>query len=79
MPSSYNIGPHYETLVRSLVESGRYASASEVLRDGLRLLEERDAKLRALRDEIRKGLDSGPAIPAEVVLDRLQKKYLGRG
>ncbi len=83
MPSSYNIGPHYETLVRSLVESGRYASASEVLRDGLRLLEareeERDAKLRALRDEIRKGLESGPAIPAEVVLDRLQKKYLGRG
>ena len=40
MPSSYTIGQHYEGLVRQLVESGRYASASEVLREGLRLIEE---------------------------------------
>ncbi|NVP56374.1 type II toxin-antitoxin system ParD family antitoxin [Mycoplana rhizolycopersici] len=82
MPSSYNIGPHYESLVRTLVESGRYASASEVLRDSLRLLEEREeqrqAKLDALREEIRNGLESGAGIPAEDVLDRLQKKYQGR-
>lgn len=46
-------------LVRELVDSGRYASASEVLRDGLRLLEEREeqrwAKLDALREAIREG------------------------
>lgn len=50
MPSSYNIGSHYESLVRKLVESGRYASASEVMRDSLRLLEQRE-EVRALELE----------------------------
>ena len=49
----------------------RYASASEVIRDGLRTLEERQKframKLEALRAEIQKGADSGPGIPAEKV------------
>lgn len=64
MPSSYTLGPHYEQFVRNLVRSGRYASASEVMRDGLRLMEEREelraAKLDAMRASIREGLDSGP-------------------
>ncbi|WP_269931198.1 type II toxin-antitoxin system ParD family antitoxin [Aminobacter sp. HY435] len=63
MPSSYTLGAHFEGLVRDLVDSGRYASASEVLRDGLRLLEEREdrrqAKLEALRDAVREGIESG--------------------
>ncbi|MCJ2013227.1 type II toxin-antitoxin system ParD family antitoxin [Methylobacterium sp. J-076] len=63
MPSSYTLGSHYERFVRELVASGRYASASEVMRDGLRLVEEREqiraAKLDALRRDIREGLDSG--------------------
>ena len=67
MPSSYTIGRHYEGLVRELVASGRYASASEVLRDGLRLIEEREqlrkAKLEALRNAIREGLESGEPEP----------------
>ncbi len=79
MPASYNIGSRYEALVRELVESGRYASASEVVRDSLRLLEEREeqrqAKLAALREDIRKGKESGPGIPASEVLDRLEAKY----
>lgn len=79
MPASYSIGPRYETLVRKLVESGRYASASEVVRDSLRLLEEREeqrqAKLAALRNDIRKGVESGPGIPASDVFDRLEAKY----
>ncbi|BCH13533.1 MULTISPECIES: type II toxin-antitoxin system ParD family antitoxin [unclassified Mesorhizobium] len=79
MPSSYNIGARYETLVRELVGSGRYASASEVLRDSLRLLEEREAqrkaKLAALRDDIRAGIESGPGIPADEIFDRLEAKY----
>ena len=70
MPSSYTVGEHYEAFVRDLVASGRYASASEVLRDGLRLLEEheqlRAIKLEALRKEIQKGLDSGDAGPWDV-------------
>lgn len=70
MPSSYTIGEHYEKLVRDLVGSGRYASASEVLRDGLRLIEEREQlraiKLQALRDAIQEGLDSGDAGPLDM-------------
>jgi antitoxin ParD1/3/4 len=81
VPASYNIGSRYEAFVRGLVESGRYASASEVVRDSLRLLEDREeqrqAKLAALRDDIRKGIESGPGIPAEQVFDRLERKYRG--
>jgi antitoxin ParD1/3/4 len=62
--------PELEALVRRKVESGRYLSASEVMREALRLLEERD-KLEELRREelrnaIRKGLDSGPAEPLDM-------------
>lgn len=82
MPSSYNIGSHYEGLVRELVESGRYATASEVMRDSLRLLEEREeqrkARLNGLRSAIRTGVESGPGVPAEQVFDRLESKYSGK-
>ena len=65
MATSYSIGKHFEELIDDLVESGRYATASEVMREGLRLVEEREerrkAKLEALRAEIQKGFDSGPA------------------
>jgi antitoxin ParD1/3/4 len=65
MASSYTLGSHFESFVKNLVRSGRYASASEVMRDGLRLVEEREnmraAKLDALRADIRAGLESGPA------------------
>ena len=70
MPSSYTIGEHYEAFARKLVESGRYASMSEVLRDGMRLMEEREQlreiKLKALREAIQEGLDSGDAGPMDV-------------
>ena len=70
MPSSYTVGDHYETFVRDLVSTGRYSSASEVLRDGLRLLEEREPlreiKLKALREAIQEGLDSGNYEPWDV-------------
>ena len=65
MATSYSIGKHFEGFIESLIESGRYSTASEVMRDGLRMIEEREerrkAKLEALRAEIQKGLDSGPA------------------
>lgn len=70
MPSSYTLGGHYEAFVRSLVDSGRYASASEVMRDGLRLVEEREqrreAKLAALHRDIEEGLNSGPPEPLDM-------------
>ncbi|MGK6311906.1 type II toxin-antitoxin system ParD family antitoxin [Neorhizobium sp. DT-125] len=82
MPSSYNLGPHYEGFVRQLVGSGRYASASEVMRDSLRLLEEREeqrkARLEALRADIRAGIESGEGLPADEIFTRLEAKYSGR-
>ena len=60
-----SLTPHLEELVKKKVDSGLYGSASEVMREALRLLEERDRlhamRLEELRAEIRKGLDSGEA------------------
>jgi antitoxin ParD1/3/4 len=71
MPSSYVVGEHFEAFIKAQIQQGRYASASEVIRDGLRALEDREKframKLEALRAEIQKGADSGAAIPAETV------------
>lgn len=59
-----------EEMVKGLVKSGRYNSASEVVRDGLRLVEEREElhqlKLQGLKDAIQAGLDSGPAASWDV-------------
>jgi antitoxin ParD1/3/4 len=58
-----NLTPQLEELVRSKVASGMYTSASEVVREALRLMDEQDrlraAKLEELRDDIRQGMDSG--------------------
>ena len=59
--TSIALGDHLQNFVQEQVAKGRYGSASEVIRAGLRLLEEHDAKLAALRNAIQKGLDSGPA------------------
>jgi len=65
-----SLPPQLENLVKNKVESGLYSSASEVLREALQLLEERDQldKLRfeALRSDIQKGLDSGEATPLDI-------------
>ena len=70
MPSSFTLGKRYETMVRDMVDSGRYASASEVLRDGLRLLEEREeqrqAKLASLREAMQDGMNSGPPTELDI-------------
>jgi len=47
-----SIGERWEGYVEALLKTGRYASASEVIREGLRLVEEREAKLAALRETI---------------------------
>ena len=65
MGMNVNLTPQLEELVRSKVNSGMYTSASEVVREALRLMDEQDrlrqAKLDELRRDICKGIDSGPS------------------
>lgn len=78
MPSSYVIGDHFEAFIKEQIQQGRYASASEVVRDGLRALEDRErlraAKLKALRVEIQHGADSGAAIESATVFSEVRKR-----
>lgn len=78
MPSSFTLGSHFEGFIRQQVNSGRYASASEVVRDSLRLLEEREqeraARLDALRTEIDHGATSGAALPADQVFAHVRAR-----
>jgi antitoxin ParD1/3/4 len=64
MGMNVNLTPHLEEMVRHKVNSGLYTSASEVVREALRLMEERDrlreAKLEQLKQDIREGQESGP-------------------
>ncbi len=67
---NFSIPPAMETFIRKQVKTGRYGNASEVVREGLRLLmhemETRQKKLVALRREIQKGIDSGPSRPLDI-------------
>jgi len=61
--TSFALGDHFASFVEGKVAEGRFASASEVVRAGLRLLEEREAKLSALRAALLEGEISGAATP----------------
>lgn len=54
-----SIGERWEGFIDAVVQSGRYGSASEVVREGLRLVEEREQKLIALRTEIQAAIAEG--------------------
>ena len=79
MPTSVALSSHFETFVRDQVESGRYNNASEVVRAGLRLLEDQqkqaELQLEAMKAAIAAGLASGRSIPGDQVFDRLEAKY----
>jgi antitoxin ParD1/3/4 len=79
MPTSVALGNHFESFVRDQLQSGRFNNASEVVRAGLRLLEEQEQRkqleLEALRTEIAAGLASGRRKPASDVFERLEAKY----
>jgi antitoxin ParD1/3/4 len=76
---SIALPPEMANLLREAVESGEYASASEVVRDALRAWK-RTRRLETLevgelRRLVQEGMESGPAVEAEPVLSRLESKY----
>lgn len=73
-----SLTPEIEKLLSEKVKSGLYQSPSEMIREGLRLLEERDrlyqVRLADLRSEIKKGIESGASVPGAQVFRELRAK-----
>ncbi len=57
--TSVSLGSYFETFVENRINEGRYKNASEVIRAGLRLLEEEENRIIALKGAIKEGIDSG--------------------
>lgn len=75
---SAELGQQLEAFVASLVETGRYNSKSEVLREGVRLVQDREARLVTLDAAINRGLrdaDRGQTQDAAAVFDRLEEQF----
>lgn len=78
MPISADLGEKLEAVVNDLVANGRYNSKSEVLREGVRLVQEREAYLRRVDAALAEGLDdvrAGRTRPAEEVFAELRAKH----
>ena len=82
--ASIALGNHYESFIRQQLESGRYNNASEVVRAGLRMLEDFEAsRERWLRQEIPARMtemrnDPSAGVPAEQVFDELEAQHRQR-
>jgi antitoxin ParD1/3/4 len=76
--TSFSLGDHFTSFIEAQVQEGRYDNASDVMRAALRLLEEREARIAALRAALIEGEKSGPAKPfdfeAFIARKRKQKR-----
>lgn len=74
--TSISLGSYFDQFVSSQVSNGRYKNVSEVIRAGLRLLENEESKTIALKNDIHKGIDSGIAhdFDPEKHLQELKKR-----
>ena len=80
MPRSFALGDRFEAFIDTQVKTGRYNNASEVVREGLRLLEDYELTLRSRADELRAQVEDGLASGVSTrdgteFLDRLKTKY----
>ena len=75
--TSISLGDHFSSFISTQVEDGRYGSASDVVRAGLRLLEEHEAKVTALQNALIAGEQSGAPRPFdnEEFVDRMRGKH----
>lgn len=75
--TSVTLGDHFEQIIEKSIESGRYSSASEVIREGLRLVDEREQKIKLLKDAIEAGEKSGYVQNFDPVkhLEKLNQSY----
>lgn len=75
--TSISLGNYFTTFIDSQIQSGRYGSASEVIRAGLRLLEEQDMKRTVLREALLAGELSGEPVlfDSEAFLTRMREKH----
>jgi antitoxin ParD1/3/4 len=79
---SADLGSQLESFVTKLVETGRYNSKSEVLREGIRLIQEREARLAVLDQALAKGIsdaEAGRTKSVDDVFARLEAKYQAMG
>lgn len=78
MPSSVNLGKTLETVVDGLVKNGRFGSRSEVLREGVRLVQERESWLEMVEKAVERGraqVAAGEWIEMDEAFDRLAARY----
>jgi antitoxin ParD1/3/4 len=77
-----SIGDRWQAFVDELVKTGRYGSASDVVDEGLRLVKEREAKLRDLRETLDQAIAEGGSLTPEEVsesLDARLREWQARG
>ena len=74
--TSMSLGDHFAVFIETQVSNGRYGSASDVVRAGLRLLEEHETRVQALKDALIAGENSGEpcAFDREVFQERMRQK-----
>lgn len=77
--TSIFLGDHFVAFIDTQVQTGRYGSASDVVRAGLRLLEEHEAKVKALQDALIAGEQSGEPRPfdGDAFLKRMRATHAG--
>jgi antitoxin ParD1/3/4 len=75
--TSITLGEHFEKIIENSISSGRYASASEVIRAGLRKIDEEEQKIKILREAIEAGENSGYVKNFDPIkfLEKMHKKH----
>jgi antitoxin ParD1/3/4 len=78
MPGSIDLGEQLEGFITQAVKSGRYGSRGDLIREGVRLIQEREQRLAKLDEALLKGIaaaEAGRVTDAELVFDRMIRKY----